>query len=123
MVDRPSVAIGVDEERSDASTATATCDPAGTETIEVRFRIADDLLSYMVTKGYNERLGAREVLRLKDSMIKTAMTEFRLKLILAGILGVERDVVVEAAASNDFALDGEAREGEWWAGAFTLQTE
>jgi ribosomal protein L11 methyltransferase len=42
-------------------------------------------------------------------------------LILAGLLGTERDAVVEAAASTGLALDGEGREGEWWAGAFKLQ--
>ena len=42
-------------------------------------------------------------------------------LILAGLLESERGAVVDAAASVGLALDGEGREGEWWAGAFRLQ--
>ena len=40
-------------------------------------------------------------------------------LVLAGILNTERETMVDVCAANGLALDAEATENEWWAGAWT----
>ncbi|MDX1420175.1 MAG: 50S ribosomal protein L11 methyltransferase [Rubricoccaceae bacterium] len=106
-------ALGFDIDPWSAENATENAERNG---VADRFEVREGGLEVVPEAGFDLVLANIHLEELRALLPPlTAKMTGEGRLVLAGLLEMQREPMVEAALAAGLALDGEATEGEWWA--------